>query len=98
MCTNYHVGMCHPQDDKLARFMREDSASREILSTEAEACKDADLRDLLPYGFAIHHAGGARARACVCVCVGGVKGRAHARMLGCWAVRQNIQPPRPEPH
>lgn len=45
------------KDDKLARFMKEDSASREILTTEAEACKDADLRDLLPYGFAIHHAG-----------------------------------------
>ena len=37
------------------------SASREILTTEAEACKDADLRDLLPYGFAIHHAGMSRA-------------------------------------
>lgn len=49
------------KDDKLARFMREDSASREILGTEAEACKDADLRDLLPYGFAIHHAGMTRA-------------------------------------
>lgn len=33
------------------------SASREILTTEGEACKDADLRELLPYGFAIHHAG-----------------------------------------
>ena len=29
--------------------------------TEAEACKNSDLRDLLPYGFAIHHAGMARA-------------------------------------
>ena len=26
--------------------------------TEAEACKDHDLKDLLPFGFAIHHAGG----------------------------------------
>jgi len=33
------------------------SASREILQTEAEACKDSDLKDLLPFGFAIHHAG-----------------------------------------
>ncbi|KAL6751574.1 RNA helicase, activating signal cointegrator 1 [Haematococcus lacustris] len=49
------------KEDKLARFMKEDSASREILTTEAEACKNADLRDLLPYGFAIHHAGMTRA-------------------------------------
>ena len=47
--------------DALARFMRDDSASREILAAEAEAVKNADLRDLLPYGFAIHHAGMARA-------------------------------------
>lgn len=44
-------------NDMMARFMREDSASREILQTEAEACKDSDLKDLLPFGFAIHHAG-----------------------------------------
>eukprot|EP00798_Chlamydomonas_sp_ICE-L_P019205 gene19205-25823_t len=48
-------------NETLARFMKEDSASREILQTEAEACKDNDLKDLLPYGFAIHHAGMARA-------------------------------------
>lgn len=40
---------------------QEGSASREILQTEAESCKNTDLRDLLPYGFAIHHAGMARA-------------------------------------
>lgn len=45
----------------MARFMREDSASREILQTEAEACKNLDLKDLLPYGIGIHHAGMARA-------------------------------------
>lgn len=39
----------------------QDSASREILRAEAETCKNSDLRDLLPYGFAIHHAGMARA-------------------------------------
>jgi hypothetical protein len=32
-------------------------ASGEILQTEAEQCKDADLKDLLPFGFATHHAG-----------------------------------------
>ena len=40
---------------------QEGQASREILQTEAESCKNADLRDLLPFGFAIHHAGMARA-------------------------------------
>jgi len=41
--------------------MKESSASREILQAEAATCKDAALRDLLPCGFAIHHAGMARA-------------------------------------
>ena len=31
------------------------------MQTEAESCKNTDLRDLLPFGFAIHHAGMARA-------------------------------------
>lgn len=48
-------------NDMLSKIMRDDSASREILSTEADSVKDADLRDLLPYGFAVHHAGMARA-------------------------------------
>ncbi|PSC69011.1 U5 small nuclear ribonucleo 200 kDa helicase-like [Micractinium conductrix] len=47
--------------DTLAKILRDDSASREILQTEAEGVKNADLRELLPYGFGIHHAGMARA-------------------------------------
>jgi pre-mRNA-splicing helicase BRR2 len=48
--------------DAMSSFLREDSASREILVTEAEAtAKDEALKDLLPYGFAIHHAGMTRA-------------------------------------
>eukprot|EP00899_Mesostigma_viride_P012040 jgi/Mesvir1/20837/Mv07930-RA.1 len=47
-------------NDTLGRFLREDSASREILQTEVDSCKNTDLKDLLPYGFAIHHAGMAR--------------------------------------
>ncbi|KAI5074534.1 hypothetical protein GOP47_0010495 [Adiantum capillus-veneris] len=43
--------------DTIGRFLKEDSASREILQTESESVKNSDLRDLLPYGFAIHHAG-----------------------------------------
>ena len=48
--------------DAISTFLREDSASREILVTEAEAtAKDEALKELLPYGFAIHHAGMSRA-------------------------------------
>ena len=43
------------QKDTLGNFLREDSASAEILrQTDA---KNPDLKELLPYGFAIHHAG-----------------------------------------
>ncbi|CAD6191493.1 unnamed protein product [Caenorhabditis auriculariae] len=45
------------EKDSLSAFMREGSASTEILRTEAEQVKNLDLKDLLPYGFAIHHAG-----------------------------------------
>lgn len=30
------------------------------MQTEAESCKTSELRDLLPFGFAIHHAGMSR--------------------------------------
>ncbi|GIX62066.1 U5 small nuclear ribonucleoprotein-specific helicase [Babesia caballi] len=43
--------------DALSVFLHSDSASREILATEAEAIKTAELKELLPYGFGIHHAG-----------------------------------------
>lgn len=43
--------------DTLSKFLREGSASTEILRTESEQAKNLDLKDLLPYGFAIHHAG-----------------------------------------
>ena len=39
---------------------REGSASMEVLRTEAEQVKNPELRELLPYGFAIHHAGMSR--------------------------------------
>jgi pre-mRNA-splicing helicase BRR2 len=45
------------EKNQLGRFLAEDSASREILLSEAEQVANADLKDLLPYGFAIHHAG-----------------------------------------
>ncbi|KAK9178789.1 hypothetical protein WN943_027983 [Citrus x changshan-huyou] len=45
------------QDDALGRFLKEDSVSREILQSHTDLVKSNDLKDLLPYGFAIHHAG-----------------------------------------
>ncbi|GMT33326.1 hypothetical protein PFISCL1PPCAC_24623 [Pristionchus fissidentatus] len=45
------------EKDTLGEFMKEGSASTEILRSEAEQAKNLDLKDLLPYGFAIHHAG-----------------------------------------
>lgn len=48
------------EKDTLGRFMQEGSAVMELLRTEAEQVKNSELRDLLPYGFAIHHAGMSR--------------------------------------
>lgn len=45
------------EKDTLGSFLREGSASMEVLRTEAEQVKNSELKDLLPYGFAIHHAG-----------------------------------------
>jgi pre-mRNA-splicing helicase BRR2 len=45
------------ENDTLNMFVKEESASKEILREESEAVKNSDLKDLLPYGFGIHHAG-----------------------------------------
>jgi pre-mRNA-splicing helicase BRR2 len=45
------------EQDTIGKFLREDSASREICHEMSETVKNQDLKDLLPYGFAIHHAG-----------------------------------------
>ena len=42
----------------LGALVREnDAVTREILLESAESARNGDLKDLLPYGFAIHHAG-----------------------------------------
>jgi pre-mRNA-splicing helicase BRR2 len=46
--------------DALGKFLQEGSASRLILQEQAEKVKDQNLKDLLPYGFGIHHAGMSR--------------------------------------
>jgi len=43
--------------DTISKFLREGSASTEVLRTESDQAKNLVLKDLLPYGFAIHHAG-----------------------------------------
>lgn len=43
--------------DTLGMFLKESSASTEVLRSEAEQVKNLELKDLLSYGFAIHHAG-----------------------------------------
>jgi pre-mRNA-splicing helicase BRR2 len=49
------------ENDELGLFVAEESATKEILMTEAETAKNQDLKDVLPFGFAIHHAGMTRA-------------------------------------
>lgn len=43
--------------DELHKFLKEESGRRELLQSEAENIKDDKLKEILPYGFAIHHAG-----------------------------------------
>ncbi|CAH8318639.1 unnamed protein product [Eruca vesicaria subsp. sativa] len=43
--------------DTLSNFLKEESASREVLKSQTKLIKNGDLIELLPYGFAIHHAG-----------------------------------------
>ncbi len=49
------------RNETLMTILKDDSASREILETEAEAVKSADLKAILPFGLGIHHAGMTRA-------------------------------------
>ncbi|KAG6370880.1 putative RNA helicase [Boletus reticuloceps] len=48
------------EKETITQFVRPDSATREILQEEVGNVKDSNLRDLLPFGFAIHHAGMSR--------------------------------------
>jgi pre-mRNA-splicing helicase BRR2 len=43
--------------ETIGQVLRSDAASRQILAEEAESVDDAALKDILPYGFGIHHAG-----------------------------------------
>ncbi|EEP76681.1 hypothetical protein UREG_01530 [Uncinocarpus reesii 1704] len=47
--------------ETIGQILRSDAASRAILSEEAESVNDPSLKDLMPYGFGIHHAGMSKA-------------------------------------
>lgn len=46
--------------ETIGQILRSDAGSREALNSEAEAVNDRELKELLPYGFGIHHAGMSR--------------------------------------
>jgi len=45
------------EENTLSRFIKDEPGRRELLASEAEEVNDQNLKDILPYGFAIHHAG-----------------------------------------
>lgn len=47
--------------ETITQILKTEEASREILREEADGATSADLKDLMPYGFGIHHAGMTRA-------------------------------------
>lgn len=47
--------------ETIGQILRVDAASREILREEAEQTQNTDLKDVMPYGLGIHHAGMSRA-------------------------------------
>merc|ERR1712214_138228 len=55
--TARHLRDACLEKDTIGSFLKDSSASSEVLRTEAEQVKNLELKDILPYGFAIHHAG-----------------------------------------
>jgi len=48
------------EKETLAQFINPEGASREVLLHEANESKDFNLKEILPFGFGIHHAGMSR--------------------------------------
>jgi len=46
--------------ETIGQIMKNDLGGREALQSEADSVNDRELKDLLPYGFGIHHAGMSR--------------------------------------
>jgi pre-mRNA-splicing helicase BRR2 len=55
--TAKHIRDKALEEDTIGQILRSDAASKEILRTESDSVTNADLKDLMPYGFGIHHAG-----------------------------------------
>ncbi|KAK0633434.1 Sec63 Brl domain-containing protein [Immersiella caudata] len=47
--------------ETINQILKHDAGTREVLSEAANAVNNTDLKDILPYGFGIHHAGMSRA-------------------------------------
>jgi len=47
--------------DTINQILKHDAGTREVLQEAASSVNNTDLKDLLPYGFGIHHAGMSRA-------------------------------------
>ena len=45
------------EKDEMHKIIQDDSATREILKTEGEKTINNDVKDLLPFGIGVHHAG-----------------------------------------
>ena len=43
--------------ETIGQILRSDAGTREVLTEEANSVTDRDLKDIMPYGFGIHHAG-----------------------------------------
>ncbi|CAH0048053.1 unnamed protein product [Clonostachys solani] len=48
------------ENETINQVLRHDAGSRELLNDAASQATDKDLKDILPYGFGIHHAGMSR--------------------------------------
>lgn len=59
--TARHLRDKAAEEGTLRRFLKSDSEASKILSLESESVQNSDLKDLMPTGFAIHHAGLSRA-------------------------------------
>ena len=71
------------EKETITQFVRPNSATCEFLNEEAGNAKDSHLQDLLPFGFATHHAGMSRED---CTTVEDLCGRFGARTsLHCYA-------------
>ncbi|KAL2207196.1 Sec63-domain-containing protein [Sarocladium strictum] len=48
------------ENETINQILRHDAGSREVLNEAASQATDKDLKEILPYGFGIHHAGMSR--------------------------------------